>query len=94
MADQYILSHQMQALTFMLGRERGWNLCGPRHDVWRSYIDRFGRARYALIAEHYNYYIQSQANTYGADIRTHFPGLHNSIHPRSSEEAFLPMIWG
>lgn len=44
--DQSMSSHQKQALTFLLGRERGWNLCGSRRDVWRSYTDRFGMTRY------------------------------------------------
>lgn len=39
-------SHQKQALSFLLSRERGWNLSGLRRDVWRSYDDRFGCTRY------------------------------------------------
>ncbi|PMD19258.1 hypothetical protein NA56DRAFT_206781 [Hyaloscypha hepaticicola] len=39
-------SHQKQALSFLLSRERGWNLSGLRRDVWRSYDDRFGWTRY------------------------------------------------
>jgi hypothetical protein len=41
-------SHQKQALSFLLSRERGWNLSGLRRDVWRSYEDRFGWTRYGL----------------------------------------------
>ncbi|KAI8631010.1 hypothetical protein F5Y19DRAFT_483658 [Xylariaceae sp. FL1651] len=39
-------SHQRQALTFLLSREKGWDLNGLRQDIWRSYTDRFGRIRY------------------------------------------------
>ncbi|KAJ8131633.1 hypothetical protein O1611_g1992 [Lasiodiplodia mahajangana] len=39
-------SHQKRALTFLLGREKGWDLCGSRRDIWRSYIDQFDRMRY------------------------------------------------
>jgi hypothetical protein len=47
-ASQYSLlftSHQKQALSFLLNRERGWNFCGLRCDVWRSYDDSFGWTR-------------------------------------------------
>ncbi|KAI3317051.1 hypothetical protein HD806DRAFT_516155 [Xylariaceae sp. AK1471] len=39
-------SHQLQALTFLLGREQGWDFSASRKDVWKSYSDRFGRFRY------------------------------------------------
>jgi hypothetical protein len=41
--------HQKQALTFMLGREKGWDLTGSRRDLWRSYVDSRGTARYQNI---------------------------------------------
>ena len=31
-----LYKHQKQALTFMLEREEGWGLDGPRRDVWKS----------------------------------------------------------
>ncbi|KAL8784379.1 MAG: hypothetical protein Q9195_009075 [Heterodermia aff. obscurata] len=31
-----LYKHQKQALTFMLQREEGWSLDGPRKDVWKS----------------------------------------------------------
>jgi SWI/SNF-related matrix-associated actin-dependent regulator of chromatin subfamily A3 len=30
-------SHQKQALTFMLRREKGWAFAGPGKDIWRAY---------------------------------------------------------
>ncbi|KAK0110161.1 hypothetical protein ONS95_002813 [Cadophora gregata] len=40
-----LFSHQKQALTFMLRREKGWqvNLLG---DIWTSHTDTFGRTKY------------------------------------------------
>lgn len=39
-------THQRQALTFMIEREKGWNLSGTQNDIWKSYIDSFGDKRY------------------------------------------------
>jgi SWI/SNF-related matrix-associated actin-dependent regulator of chromatin subfamily A3 len=41
--------HQKRALTFMLGRERGWDFTGSRRDLWRSYVDSRGTTRYQNI---------------------------------------------
>lgn len=38
--------HQKQGLTFMLNREKGWDLHGSRTDVWRSYMDLNSTLRY------------------------------------------------
>lgn len=29
-------SHQKQALSFMLGRERSWNICSNDYDIWKA----------------------------------------------------------
>lgn len=39
-------THQKQALTFMLLREKGWDLTGTRPDVWKAHVDAFGVTRY------------------------------------------------
>lgn len=31
--------HQKRALTFMLSRERGWDLTGERQDLWKVFFD-------------------------------------------------------
>jgi SWI/SNF-related matrix-associated actin-dependent regulator of chromatin subfamily A3 len=36
----FLFKHQKQALTFMLRRERGWNLHGRPEDVWRKTYER------------------------------------------------------
>lgn len=38
--------HQKQALTFMLGREKGWALDGSHKDIWRQEEDSQGRLLY------------------------------------------------
>ena len=38
--------HQRQALSFMIEREKGWNLSGTQNDIWKSHIDAFGVKRY------------------------------------------------
>jgi SWI/SNF-related matrix-associated actin-dependent regulator of chromatin subfamily A3 len=44
-----LYGHQKQALTFMLGRERGWDVSGCRADLWRSWVDSQGTTRYQNV---------------------------------------------
>lgn len=50
----HLLGHQKRALTFMLGRERGWDLGGSRRDLWRSYVDARGNFRYQNTLSRYS----------------------------------------
>ncbi len=38
------ISHQKQALSFMLQREQGWQLDGRGKDIWSQGIDQNGQA--------------------------------------------------
>ena len=38
-------NHQKQALTFMMSRERGWDLEGEGTDIWKKYVSRLGVVR-------------------------------------------------
>lgn len=42
----HLHGHQKQALTFMLGREQGWDLTGEKQDLWKSFVDLHGGQRY------------------------------------------------
>jgi hypothetical protein len=41
------ISHQKQALTFMLDREQGWCFEGPRKDIWTKSLSDTGSVVYA-----------------------------------------------
>ena len=41
-----LYNHQMQALTFMIQRERGWAIDGRGSDIWATQKDAYGRTLY------------------------------------------------
>ena len=41
-----LYKHQQQALTFMMQRERGWNMNGATQDIWKQQYEPSGKAVY------------------------------------------------
>jgi len=69
-------SHQKQALTFMLGRERGWCFEGPRKDIWAKDANDTGSTMYASPSTpklRTNFHIFSFTNTITGKKQTQQP---------------------
>jgi SWI/SNF-related matrix-associated actin-dependent regulator of chromatin subfamily A3 len=52
-------SHQKQALTFLLRRERGWAMDDTERDIWTKEKDGYGRTRLVLSMEIHTAIIKS-----------------------------------
>lgn len=75
-------SHQKQALTFMLRREKGLVMEGSHTDIWKKTEDRDGHTMYGLCNQHTSLLLIA------LDIPTSSPINNKTLHHLSFGAAF------